>query len=262
MSLRTTRIAAIAIAAMNLATFAAAQTDFQWRGALSPGDSIEIKGVNGGVRAVLANGPDVEVTASRSARRSNPNDVRIEVVPRTGGVTICAVYPDVPGREPNRCDSGSRGSSNTRDNDTVVQFTVRVPAGVAFIGRTVNGDVDADSLQGDAEVHTVNGSIRVTTTGRAIAGTVNGSVTAAMGRADWPDGAKFSTVNGAVSLTLPASLNANLKAQTVNGDIMSDFPITVTSALNRRRVEGTIGSGGYPLDINTVNGGITLRKGS
>jgi hypothetical protein len=246
---------------LNIAVSVSAQADFQWTGRLGAGESIEIKGINGDVRAVLATGPDVEVTARRSARRSNPGDVRIEVVPRTGGVTICAVYPDVPGREPNSCEPGGRGHSNTRDNDTVVEFTVRVPAGVAFIGRSVNGDVEADSLRGDAEAHSVNGSVKVSTTGRAMASSVNGSITASMGRADWPEGAKFTTVNGAVNLVLPANLNAVLRADTVNGSIVSDFPIAVSGTINRRRLEGTIGSGGPELRLSSVNGSITLRRG-
>ena len=53
------------------------------------------------------------------------------------GVTICAVYPTVPGREPNTCEPGGAGKSNTRDNDTVVHFDVRVPYGVGFVGRTI-----------------------------------------------------------------------------------------------------------------------------
>jgi hypothetical protein len=248
------------LAVLGYAARPAAQSDFQWRGQIAAGQRIEIKGVNGDVRAVLASGPDVEVAATRSARRSNPDDVRIEVVPHGGGVTICAVYPDVPGREPNRCDPGGNGSSHTKDNDTVVRFTVRVPAGVAFVGRTVNGDVDGEALRGDAEGHTVNGSVKLSTTGLAIASTVNGSVTASMGRADGPEGAHFSTVNGAVTLTLPAVVNADVRAETVNGSIVSDFPITITGPFNRRRLQGTIGSGGRELRLSSVNGSITLRK--
>src|SRR5213083_596170 len=78
---------------------AAAQTDFQWHSRLATGQTIEIKGINGDVRATASSTSEVEVTAARSARRSNPADVRIEVVPHAGGVTICAVYPTVPGRE-------------------------------------------------------------------------------------------------------------------------------------------------------------------
>jgi hypothetical protein len=203
---------------------------------------------------------DVEVTATKSARRSNPASVRIEVLPHSGGVTICAVYPDVPGREPNRCESGSNSHSQTRDNDTTVRFEVHVPVGVKFVGRTINGGVEADSLNGDAEGYTVNGSVKLSTTGLALASTVNGSLSLSMGRADWPNGAKFSTVNGGITLRLPSYLAAQLNASTENGDINSDFPITVTGQVSRRRLSGTIGNGGPELTLSTVNGGINLLK--
>jgi hypothetical protein len=188
--------------------------------------------------------------------------VRIEVVPHAGGVTICAVYPAPPGREPNQCEPGSGGRSNTRNNDTTVHFDVRVPDGVGFVGRTVNGEVNGESLHGDAEAVTVNGSIRLTTTGRALASTVNGSVNATMGRADWPTGASFKTVNGGITLTLPSAVNANLRAQLNNGSLTSDFPVTVTNSSvgtdTPRRLVGTIGAGGRELELSTVNGSIRL----
>ena len=82
-----------------------------------------------------------------------------------------------------------------------------------------------------------------------------------MGRADWPRGASFKTVNGEIALTLPNALDADLHAETLNGSITSDFPITVTGQVSRRRLSGTIGSGGRPLDLQTVNGSITLKRG-
>jgi Putative adhesin len=239
---------------------ALAQSDFHWNGRLAPGQTIEIKGVNGTVQASAANSNEVEVTATKSARRSNPADVRIDVVPHGGGVTICAVYPDVPGREPNRCEPGSGGHSNTRDNDVKVNFTVRVPAGVGFVGRTVNGGVEIDSLQGDAEAHTVNGSVRIAAAGLVRATTVNGSITATGGRTDWTDAAHFKTVNGDIRLTVPAYLNAELRAETVNGSIDTDFPVTVTGTFSPRRMRGTVGSGGQELSLSTVNGSISLMK--
>jgi hypothetical protein len=237
-----------------------AQADFQWRGRLASGQAIEIKGVNGSVHAVAANTNEVEVTAVRTARRSDPASVRIEVVPHAGGMTICAVYPDVSGREPNRCEPGPGGRSNTRDNDVNVQFTVRVPTGVAFVGRTVNGGVEAVSLDSDAEGYTVNGSVKLSASGLVHAGTVNGSITATTGRADWTDTAAFKTVNGDVTLTVPPTLNAELRAETVNGRIDSEFPITVTGSISPRRLRGTVGSGGRELSLATVNGSIHLLK--
>ena len=50
---------------------AAAQAqDFRWHGRLAPGKRVEVKGVNGDVRAVATTGSEVEVTAAKHARRS------------------------------------------------------------------------------------------------------------------------------------------------------------------------------------------------
>src|SRR5262245_58651329 len=259
--MRTTMIVAAATSLTALLTVSpAGAQDFQWRGQLTSSQTIEIKGINGDIRATASGSGDVEVTATRQANRGNPQEVRIEVVPHAGGVTICAVYPSVPGREPNTCEPGGRGKSNTRDNDTNVHFDVRVPYGVGLIGRTVNGEVSGESLTGDAEAHTVNGSVKLSTTGLAVANTVNGSVHVRMGRADWPNGASFKTVNGEIELSLPSVLDANLHAETLNGSISSDFPITVTGQMSRRRLDGTIGNGGRELRLSTVNGSIKLLR--
>ena len=131
--------------------------DFQWRGNVRPGGTIEVKGVNGDVTAVPASGPDVEVTAERKARRNNPEDVRLEVVEHADGVTICAVYPSKDANQPNECRPGTQGRMNVQNNDVSVRFVVHVPAGVRFDGRTVNGDVDAQGLNGPVALATVNG---------------------------------------------------------------------------------------------------------
>ncbi|MFI5008320.1 MAG: hypothetical protein ACHQKZ_12810, partial [Solirubrobacterales bacterium] len=64
--------------------------DFRWQGRVAAGAAVEIKGVNGGIDAEPASGNEVEVTAVKRARRSNPDEVEIKVVEHAGGVTICA----------------------------------------------------------------------------------------------------------------------------------------------------------------------------
>jgi hypothetical protein len=254
-------VSCVIIITLAASVAAFAQADFQWRGALGQGQSVEIRGINGDVHAALSQSGQVEVTARRTARRSNPADVKIDVIPHSGGVTICAVYPSSSGQA-NTCapGTGGGGGNNTRDNDTVVHFEVRVPPGVGFIGRTVNGELEAESLQSDVQAHTVNGSIKVSTTGLATAATVNGSVNATLGRADWPEGAAFKTVNGGITLTLPSVFDADLRADTLNGSITSDFPITMTGAVTPRRLQGTVGAGGHSLTLSTVNGSIKLLR--
>src|SRR5215207_5970431 len=193
-------------------------TEFRLREPLAAGRTLEVRGVNGAVSAEPASGAEFEVVAVKRSRRSDPDEVRVEVVRHAGGVLICALYPN-PGGEPNTCELNN-SRSHVRDNDTTVNFTVRVPAGVNFHGRTVNGKVEAERLGADVDVKTVNGSINVSTTGLA-------------------------------------------RAQTVNGEITSDFPMTVTGAFSRRRLSGTIGGGGgRQLVLETVNGGVQIRRAS
>ena len=256
------RAALLTIAALVLSVppRAAAADAFQWHGSIGPGRSIEIKGVNGDVRAEPSGSNEVEVVAEKRAMRDDPESVRIDVVPHDGDVTVCAVYPTRDASRPNECVPGEGGRMNVQNNDVTVRFTVKVPAGVRLIGRTVNGDLEAKHLNGPVVLSTVNGSVDFSTSASGRAKTVNGTIHGEMGRADWDDTLDFSTVNGSISLTLPSDLNADVKAQTVNGDISTDFPLTVSGRISRRRLEGTIGGGGRTLSLETVNGGITLKR--
>src|SRR5215813_2357301 len=237
--------------------------EFHWAGQIASGQSIEIKGINGGITAEPARSGQVEVFATKKARRSDPSSVDIKVVPHAAGVTICATYPGESGQRTS-CDPSALNmpSSNVNvvNNDVSVEFMVKVPQGVSFIGRTVNGEISALSLDGNVDSRTVNGSIDVSTTGYARAKTVNGQITAKMGRADWTDALEFKTVNGGIALDLPASLSTKIEAETFNGEISSDFPLTVLGRISRKRMSGTIGEGGRQLLLKTLNGSIHLRR--
>jgi hypothetical protein len=260
---RTTKKAVTALAAILAAALAlpalAAPEDFHWAGSVAKGAAVEVKGVNGGITATGTSGGQVEVTAIKKGRRSDPSEVKIEVVEHPGGVTICAVYPAVDGRE-NKCAPGSGGRMNVKNNDVNVEFQVKVPAGVRFVGRTVNGGISASGISADAEATTVNGGVEIEAGGTARATTVNGGITARLGRADWDGTLKLTTVNGGIDVAVPTGLNAELKASTVNGDIQTDFPVTMSGRISKRHVQGTIGSGGRLLEMETVNGSIELKK--
>ncbi|MCA1594397.1 MAG: DUF4097 family beta strand repeat-containing protein [Acidobacteria bacterium] len=242
---------------------ASGQNPFRWKGALAAGRVIEIKGINGGIKAEPSAGNEVEVVADKRGRRSNPDDVRIEVLEHGEGVTICAIYPSGEAGKINTCEAGEHWHSHVRNNDVQVDFTVRVPAGVRFNGSTVNGNVDARGLSADAQARTVNGSINLSTTGLARANTVNGSITASLGNANWSNELEFETVNGGIDLSFPSGLSAELHAETVNGDIISDFPVTVQGRFSKRNLNGQIGGGGgRELRLKTVNGNVQIRRAS
>lgn len=257
--MRPIRIACLgAVAMLAAAPVARAQAQdanhWTWHGSVARGKTLEIRGVNGTIRAEPGTGSEVEVTADKRGRDDDPSTVRIEVVPHDGGVTICAVYP---GRD-NECRPGG-GHMSVRDNDVEVRFVARIPAGVAFDGHNVNGGVEAAGLAAPVELTTVNGGVTIeTSSGEASAETVNGGIHATV-RGAGQGRLSFSTVNGSIDLAVASGLSADVSAETVNGSVESDFPITLTGRINPRHLEGRIGQGGRVLRLHTVNGGIRLR---
>jgi hypothetical protein len=82
-------------------------------------------------------------------------EIRVE---QDGDVTIvCAVWPNQ--QDADGCNERSHNDNDDHGtrNDVDVEFTVSVPAGVKFEGRTVNGSVAAGGL----ELSTVNGPIEL-----------------------------------------------------------------------------------------------------
>lgn len=247
------------------ASAAGAQETWRWEGEIARGDRLEIKGVNGEITAAAAPGGTAIVEATTRSERGDPSAVRIEVVEHAGGVTICAVYPTPPGRKPNQCRPGEAGRMSVKDDETLVRFEVRVPAGVTFHARNVNGGIAAEGLASDVHAQTVNGDLRVATTGAALARTVNGSIAARLDGLGTGD-LSFRTVNGGIELELPEGAGARLRAETVNGDFDSEVPLaragtTTDRRWGPRKVEATIGEGGPRIELRTVNGSIRLIRG-
>lgn len=232
---------------------------FDWKGTIAQGQSIEIKNIAGDVQASFAPGSEVVVHANKTGQDSDPASVTIEVVQHAGGVTICAVYPDVPGQAPNECAPGLQGNMSTQDNDVRVDFTLSVPDGVQFVGRAIAGDVEAKGLRSDAFVVTTGGDIDVSTTGIAEAFSVSGSLSIVIGQADPGRDLTFRSIAGDVSVRVPANTNAEAHLSTSGGTITSDFPLQGTTTTHR---VCTLGNGGPDLRLSTVSGNVSLRAGA
>ena len=216
---------------------------FHWSGKVPPGQLIEVRGINGSIHAEPAAGADVDVIAYKNGQPYESGDIEVRVVEHDGGVTISTVSHD---------------AAELSENGGTIDFTVRVPKGVRFVARTVNGLVEATSLEADAEAHTINGNVRLSTAGAAQGDTVNGSITASVGRITSP--LKFSTVNGGITLEMPMDADAQVHANTLHGQISTDFRLAMRGGFRGRRADGSIGRGGPELKLATVNGSISLRR--
>jgi hypothetical protein len=256
-------------AALTLALMAGAagaqEGTFEWSGRLDEGQTLEVKGITGRIRAELASGRAAEVVAEKRGDRDDFAEVHILVDENRDGVTVCAVYGEHNfGRS--SCDYNDDGDRDRRGSnrsiDVEVDFVVLVPAGVDFAGTMVTGDVWAEGLRSDVDANTVTGDVRVSTTGIARAKTVTGGIDVEIGRMDW-DRLSFKTVTGDITLRVPADFDADVEFESLSGDLDSDFDIRVTRERRRwigSHVRGTIGRGGRDLELNTVSGDVRLLR--
>lgn len=254
-----------ALSAVVLAAPAGAQgtaDDFSWSGRIPAGQWLYIRNINGDVTVDRATGSDVEVVATKRARRDgDPNRVRIEATKVAEGMLICAIWDPTSTCDERGYHNENRGRSNDNNGNVEVDFIVRLPAGVRANVSSVNGDVRVMGATAEVIAKTVNGDVDATTSmGPVRANTVNGDINVRMDALEGNEDLEFSTVNGSIEAYVPANFQGDVELGTVNGSLTTDFPITVQGRFNPRHMRATIGSGGRTLKLSTVNGSIRLGK--
>ncbi|HYP12335.1 MAG TPA: hypothetical protein VEQ63_00300 [Bryobacteraceae bacterium] len=235
--------------------FGAQSVDFEWKGSIARGRLLEVRGVNGDIHAEPSTSGEVEIVAKVvNEKNEQQAPVNFRTMKTEMGMVICAAARDESECQP---VDGPVSGPGAR-----VDFFVRLPEGVHFRGRTVNGGVAADLLQGDVEAYTVNGGVRISTTGTAQARTVNGSITASLLTPFWKRSPQFSTVNGAITLSLPSRLNASVVAETRNGKVVAGHMRPFRGKVTDQSIDVVLGtgSGEDPMTVRTVNGTIVLKK--
>ena len=105
---------------------------FEWRGQVSKGQTVEVRGISGNITAELASGSTVEIVATKHGRRGDFDEVTIELYEGRDGITVCAVYGWW-----NRGDEGCDGRDNgehrrgerRRSINVSVGFEMEAPTG-------------------------------------------------------------------------------------------------------------------------------------
>ena len=231
---------------------------YTWSGVVSGDGPVWIRNLNGTIMVERAEGDSVVVTAQKSWRHGDPESVQIVAMPADGAVTICALWNAATAE----CGAGGvyrmKGGKGGH-GDVAVRFFVRLPAGVRLDASTVNGSITAAGTEGTLALETVNGSVTVDEViGSVTASTVNGGITAAVLDLAGASELDLSTVNGSIEASVPAEINAQLEASTVNGKVQSELPLQIVGRINPRSIRATLGSGGMPLRLKTVNGSVTI----
>jgi DUF4097 and DUF4098 domain-containing protein YvlB len=176
------------------------------------------------------------------------------------------------------CDDDGIRSERRRDR-TNVDVRVTVPAGsevhassgmgdVAVSGvrepvfaASGNGDVTVDGAASEVAASSGNGSVRVSTTGGPVdASSGNGDIDVEMGTVPPDARMSFSSGNGDIVVTLPASFGGEIDASFGNGGLQSDFPLTLSGGFSRNRVRGVIGTADARIRASSGNGDLVLRR--
>ncbi len=230
--------------------------------------------INGSIKVVGYTGKDVviDITASPKRGRHDDNDDRPDKA-SNGMKRITTGSPlDVSAEEKN-----NTVNINANSMRQSIDLTIKVPQRFALkVSAVNNGNIEIENVSGNLEITNVNGYIHLTNVaGSAVANTVNGNLIATFKSIDSDTPMAFSTLNGNVDVTFPASVKVNSKLKSDRGDIYSDFDIDVDknqpkvsrtsqSGMYQVKIEdwvyGKINGGGPEVMMKNMNGNIYIRK--
>jgi DUF4097 and DUF4098 domain-containing protein YvlB len=222
------------------------QEEFHKSYSIAPNGSLKVKNINGEVKIAAWDGKDIEVNAVKEASsESRLREMEIRVYATGSRV-------EIETKEDSHWFDG--GSSH-------ISYEIKVPRSIRIEAESVNGQVLVTGAEADVAAKSVNGYVAATDViGDLTLSTVNGAVEGSLRRLG--HNVKLSTVNGAVKLRIPQDSDAEVDVHTVNGGVSNDFGLTV----NRPQygpgasIRATMGKGTSRIELNSVNGGVELRK--
>lgn len=223
--------------------------------------------------SIEVRGKDVKAVAITVHGRSEARDAPLP--PRAAGLHRLPQQPSLTIEEQDNIVSVSSLSAQLAD------LVIDVPVATLLKLSTVNdGDITVQGVDSELEIGNVNGSITLTDVGGSVlAHTVNGQIVARLVRVTPQKPMSFTSLNGTVDVTLPASVRANLKLRTDRGSVLTDFDLTTLpqpsptlvedtrKSGGRYRIEvnkfiyGAVNGGGPDIELRTFNGDIYVRKG-
>jgi len=219
---------------------------------LDDGGRLCLSNVNGSVTVTGTRGDQVEIIARKKAdNKADLDDIEIEISDSSDEIVV----------------ETEVGKSNSwfsfGNNSGEVRYEVTVPAGAMLDSiETVNGDVNISGVAGKVVAESVNGDVDVQDlAGDAMLSTVNGSIDAEFKKLEGRQSVKAETVNGRVTITLPADADVKVSADTLNGSINArDFDLETEEGFVGSDLNGEIGDGSARLNIDTVNGSVKIRS--
>ena len=227
---------------------------------------------------------------SVTVRGYNGQEAIVETTGRTG-IRAPGRKETEPPAGMHRIGGTSSGVEITEENNTIkvsggpfpfgqADVVIQVPTQTSVsVGTFTGGSVTIENISGEIEANNMNGPVNIiNASGSVVAHSMNGKVVVSLNNVTPDKPMSFSTMNGEIDVTLPASVKANVKLKTDHGEIFTDFDIKLDSAGRPPQVEdnrkkggkyrvqfdrgtnGTINGGGPEMQFTTFNGNILIHK--
>src|SRR5262245_25849207 len=237
------------------------QNEFNWRGKVAPGGSVEIVAISGDIRIEIVEDGEVEVVALKEGNEKELDRVRIQVKESASGIKVCSAYlameeqgkyecPELQGPNSIQFDGNRQLRLGYRNGETRTfqladvrtQLKVRIPREARLTARTHTGNVEAEWLTKVAPAKTASSDLRASRVAYNLSSPID-----------------LSSHIGDVSLTLSQTIDARVRLVTANGAIATDFPVTVQGGFRGKGLEGNLGQGGPKIALSTHLGDVELR---
>lgn len=218
---------------------------------------IAIENINGAVRINVGDRNEVKVNAvKRAYNRERLAQASIDVTATADALRIKTRYPD----HHQNFESDEKGRHH---NPASVDYTLTVPRAARLESvDLINGPVEIDGVVGDVNCSSINGRISAKgLMGSAKLSTINGELEAVFTRLTEAKTISLNSVNASISMMIPSSANAMVRASTVHGEITNDFGLDVKHGdYVGHELYGQIGNGGPRIKIGNVNGRIVIKR--
>ena len=216
---------------------------------LSPGASVELANINGGIKIETSDTRTAEVLIERKAISQDAlNRRKITIDANANSLRIQGVKGDVGFFER---FFGSNPSE---------QITLKLPRQIALHTKGVNGSVIVGDIDGPVDVRGINGKVQVSSfNGAAEFRGINGNMSVGLKQVN-SQGLEMGGINGNIELQLVDKVNADIDIHGINGSVIANLSEVTLDCNKHGKYTGRIGGGGSPINAKGINGNIRFTR--
>jgi hypothetical protein len=187
--------------------------------------ALDVSNVNGYVKVIgNVDATTIDIDGLKKAHSEEElDDVELQITEDDGTLVLVVIH---------------ELDDNTNES---MDLDISIPSDIVVKNaESINGEVEVSGVESVTSVSVTNGAIMLEIIG------IDSNVS-------------VSTVNGAIDVYVLTSLNATIDMTTINGAIsLNDVSLDIT-VNESNHVNGELNSGGYEIDIGTINGAIDLH---